>query len=73
MTASVFKPRYVVEESGLRTHVVLTVRMFRRLLCAWEEVTDARDFAEAKRNARTFAPATVLTQSKRKIRKRPRH
>jgi hypothetical protein len=54
MPSHVLAPRYIVDEAGRPTQVVLTVRDYKRLLAAWEDVADARDFAAAKGSAKSF-------------------
>jgi hypothetical protein len=54
MSTPLFAPRYIVDEAGRRTQVVLSVRDYKRLLAAWEDVADAGDFAAAKRTAKSF-------------------
>ncbi|NUM53153.1 MAG: hypothetical protein HUU46_05875 [Candidatus Hydrogenedentes bacterium] len=59
-------PRFIVDESGKRTQVVLSVRDYNRLLAAWEDVADARDFGEAKRTSKTFVPLSKLSQTRKR-------
>jgi PHD/YefM family antitoxin component YafN of YafNO toxin-antitoxin module len=54
------KPKYVVDENGKTSAVVLSVRDYERLLAAWEEVADAADFAAARKSARKFVSAKEL-------------
>ncbi len=54
------KPRYLVDESGKKSAVVLSVDDYSRLLEAWEEVADAEDFDAARKSAKDFVPAHSL-------------
>ena len=60
MANAVPKPKYVVDESGKTSAVVLSVRDYERLLAAWEEVADAADFSAARKSARKFISAKEL-------------
>ena len=53
-------PRFVIDESGKTSAVVLSVRDYKRLLAAWEEVSDAADFAAARKSARRFVSVDDL-------------
>jgi len=53
-------PRFVIDRSGKRSGVILSVRDYERLLAAWEEVVDALDFDEARKTARSFISADEL-------------
>ena len=54
------KPKYVVNESGKASSVILTVADYERLLAAWEEVADSEDFATAKTTAKRLISADEL-------------
>ena len=60
MATSSIAPQFIVDELGRRTKVVLSVKDFKRLLAAWEDVADARDFDKAKRTARSFMSVAEL-------------
>lgn len=49
-------PRYLVDEKGERTEVLLPVDEFRRIVEALEDQLDAADFDEAVANERDFTP-----------------
>ncbi len=67
MKASTPKARFIVEPSGRRSAVVIALRDYERLLAAWEEVADARDFADAKASSK----ATIsVEQLRRTVMKR---
>jgi len=68
MPDAVVKPKYIVEGSGKRSAVVLSISNYRRLLAAWEEVADAADFAQARRSAKKFVSPDELRR--RVMRKR---
>ncbi|MCC6152174.1 MAG: hypothetical protein IT367_00335 [Candidatus Hydrogenedentes bacterium] len=70
MSDALTAPRYIVDETGKRTQVVLSVRDYKRLLAAWEDAVDARDFAAAKRNAKRFVSADELLQPTKRNRKK---
>lgn len=48
------KPRFLVDESGRKSAVVLSVGDYERLLAALEEVADAEDFETARKSAKEF-------------------
>lgn len=48
------KPKYIVDESGNKSAVVLSMEDYERLLAAWEEVVDAADFATARKSTKKF-------------------
>ena len=60
MADSPVKAKFVVDRSGRKSAVLLSVRDFKRLMEAWEEVTDSRDFAKAKRTAKSFISVEAL-------------
>ncbi len=70
MSNALTAPRYIVDESGRRTQVVLPVRDYKRLLAAWEDAVDARDFAAAKRSAKRFISADELLKTTKRGRKK---
>ena len=55
MTAdTALKPKFVMDDSGRKSAVLLSIRDYERLLAAWEEVADAQDFAAARSSAKEF-------------------
>ena len=54
MEDSAPKPKFVMDDSGKKSAVVLSLSDYERLLAAWEEVADAHEFAEARSSAREF-------------------
>lgn len=54
------KAQYVVNESGKKSAVLVSLRDYERLLAAWEEVADAEDFAATKSTARRFLSTQEL-------------
>jgi hypothetical protein len=48
------KPKFVVDEHGKKSGVLLSIEDYERLMEAWEEVADADDFAEARRTTKNF-------------------
>ena len=48
------KPKYLVDEQGKRTAVVLSMRDYRKLLQRLEELEDALDLDEAVEAAKGF-------------------
>ena len=48
------KPKYLVDEQGKRTAVVLSMRDYRKLLQRLEELEDALDLDEAVESAKGF-------------------
>ena len=48
------KPKYLVDEQGKRTAVVLSMRNYRKLLQRLEELEDALDLDEAVDAAKGF-------------------
>jgi len=67
MANSIPKPKYIVEPSGRKSAVVLSLHEYERLYAAWEEVADAADFAAARRSARKFvSPDELRRQLRRK-------
>lgn len=48
------RPKYLVDEQGKRTAVVLSMRDYRRLLQRLEELEDALDLDEAVESAKGF-------------------
>ena len=60
MASRVLKPKFVVDESGKKTAVIVTMKDYERLLAAWEDVADAEDFAVARESAKTFLDTDSL-------------
>jgi len=60
MADSAPKPRFIVDESGKRSAVILKIPGYERLLAAWEEAADANDFAAARASAKTFLSPSEL-------------
>jgi len=54
MTNATPKPKFVMDDSGRKSAVLLSMRDYERLLAAWEEVADAQDFAAARASAKEF-------------------
>lgn len=52
MASAIPKPKFVVDESGNTREVILSVKDYKRLVAAWEEVADSEDFAAARRTCR---------------------
>lgn len=52
MVNSALKPKFVMDDSGRKSAVLLSIRDYERLLAAWEEVADAQDFAAARASAK---------------------
>ncbi|MFH0794313.1 MAG: hypothetical protein V2A74_09815 [bacterium] len=48
------KAQYVVNESGEKSAVLVSLGDYERLLAAWEEVADAEDFSTARKTVRKF-------------------
>lgn len=60
MANSIRKPKYIVEPSGKKSAVVISLADYEELRAAWEEVADAADFAAAKRTARKFVSVAEI-------------
>ena len=60
MTTGAPKPKFVVDEAGKKSAVVLSIRDYERLLSAWEKVLDASDFAAAHASATDFISTDEL-------------
>lgn len=60
MASAAPKPKYVVNESGKKTEVVLSMKSYKQLLAAWEEVADAEDYENARRTAKKFIDTKEL-------------
>ena len=54
MASSPPHARYIVNEEGKKSSVVLSLQDYRRLLKAWEEVADAEDFDRAKLSSKNL-------------------
>ena len=54
------KPKFVMDDSGRKSAVLLSVRDYERLLAAWEEVADAQDFVAARASAKEFLSPSEL-------------
>ena len=54
MKAGTPKPRFIVDENGKKSSVLLSMADYRKLMDAWEEVADAEEFAEARGTATNF-------------------
>lgn len=52
--AALPKPKFVVDDAGRKSGVLLSIRDYNRLAAAWEEVADARDFRESRKTATSF-------------------
>ena len=48
MGKTAIKPKFVVDDSGKKSAVLLSPKDYERLRSAWEEIQDSKDFAEAK-------------------------
>ena len=57
---AISKPRFVVDESGNRTGVILDLSDYESLLKAWEEVSDCEDFDYARKSSEEFIPVQEL-------------
>jgi hypothetical protein len=60
MASSSVKAKFVVDESGRKSAVQVSIRDFRRLMDAWEEVNDAKDFAVAKKTSKKLISVAEL-------------
>ena len=60
MATTAPKPKFVVDESGKKSAVLLSIRDYERLLDAWEEVLDSADFAAARESASNFVSTDEL-------------
>lgn len=60
MASAIPKPKFVVDESGNAKEVILSVKDYKRLVDAWEEVADSEDFATARRTCRKTIPVEEL-------------
>ncbi len=56
-------PKFLVDQTGKKSAVVLSVRDYERLLSAWEEVADANDFSTARKSARSFVSLEQLQRA----------
>ena len=54
MVNAALKPKFVMDDSGRKSAVLLSIRDYERLLAAWEEVADAQDFAASRASAKEF-------------------
>lgn len=53
-TSPLLRPKYILNERGKPTEVILSVRAYRRLLEIAEDAADARALDEAVKNAKGF-------------------
>ena len=60
MAAHALKPKFLVDESGKKSAVLLSIRDYKRLVDALEEVLDAADFAAARESATDFVSTDEL-------------
>ena len=56
------RPKFVVDESGKKSAVLLGLSDYARLLTAWEEIADSEDFASARGSAKKFIGTEELRQ-----------
>ena len=64
MGKTAIKPKFVVDDSGKKSAVLLSPKDYERLRSAWEEIQDSKDFAEATRTAKTFASPAQLREGR---------
>ena len=62
MSSDPVKAKFVVDESGRKSAVLVSVRDFKRLMDAWEEVNDAKEFAAAKKSSKRLISLDELKQ-----------
>lgn len=62
MAAKVPAPKFVLDETGKKLEVIISISDYERLLAAWEEVADAIDFQEARESAGEFISAEELSR-----------
>ncbi len=58
--SAVLKPKFIIDDSGRKSGVLLSIRDYNRLAAAWEEVADSRDFIQARDTAKVFISPEVL-------------
>ena len=63
------KPKYVVDEHGKKTAVVLDVAAYEALLQHLEDLEDALELDEATRSATSFRPYTEVRDELKRSRK----
>ena len=53
-------PKFVVDASGKRAAVLLSIQDFENLLSAWEEIVDSEDFREARKTSKETVSVSEL-------------
>ena len=53
-------PKFVLDEEGRKSEVILSIRDYERLLAAWEEIADAEDLEAARASATDFVTVDEL-------------
>jgi hypothetical protein len=61
-TAEVVKPKYLIDEKGRKTAVVINLNDYKNLLEFIEDLEDANDLLKAEKKATKFTPYEKFRQ-----------
>jgi len=62
METTILKPRFVIDEYGKKSAVLLNIKEYERLLETLEDLADSSDFAKAKKTSRKLISTKELRQ-----------
>ena len=60
MGNKILKPRFVIDENGEKSAVLLSIQEYNELVDALEELADSSDFAKAKESSRKLISTNEL-------------
>ena len=63
MQSIAVKPKYLINEKGLKKAVVLDLKQYEHILEALEDLEDANDLLKAERKATSFTPYEKFRKS----------
>lgn len=59
------KPKYITDDKGKKTSVVIDIRDYKNLMDYLEDLEDARDLLKAEREATGFVPYEIFRKKLR--------
>ena len=62
MEKTILKPRFVIEENGKKSAVLLSIKEYNQLMEVLEDLADSSDFAKAKKSSKNLISTKVLRQ-----------
>jgi len=62
MEKTILKPRFVIDENGRKSAVLLSIKEYNQLMDVLEELADASDFSKAKNSSKKLISTKELRQ-----------